>query len=369
MSGMNYSGSGTNQEIDDQPLPGYVPYLTLMFKMIATTVILLLSGWVVYTIKTTTSLHKPHNIFVANLLVSGMIAILVYSLIVCTMIISYQLGVESITSCTMTTLALLPVLVHNMSFVIIAADKALAITSPFKYRRWMKPRVVAAIVTGSWLLAVIPASYGAITSHEDVTLSIPQYGVCTSVEDDYIGYILIYISPITVNSFLAISLNIYLAKIAIQIRKQIEKQTRLSGESAEVTALKKKQRNIQRNMKPIITLLVVTLCSILRILILMVSFFVGRVFEEYKPFLQYVVVANSLYLVHLLNPITYGLYFEQVREPMMKCLKRLTRINKSNAVAPQPRRTAWMWLICPPPNCLCVTIHNRIPYLCCNTTM
>ena len=98
MSGISYSGSGTNQEIDhqDSTLPGYVPYLSLLFKIITTTVILLLSGWVVYTIKTTRSLHKPHNIFVANLLISGMIATLMYSLIVCTMMISYQLGVESL---------------------------------------------------------------------------------------------------------------------------------------------------------------------------------------------------------------------------------------------------------------------------------
>ena len=52
--------------------PGYVPYLYLMFSLIATTVILLLSGWVVYTVKTT-SLHKPYNTFVTNRLMSDMI--------------------------------------------------------------------------------------------------------------------------------------------------------------------------------------------------------------------------------------------------------------------------------------------------------
>ena len=66
MNGIYYSGSGTNQEIDDQRfvLPGYVPYLSLVFKMIATTVIFLLSGWVVYTIKTTRRLHKPQYNYV-----------------------------------------------------------------------------------------------------------------------------------------------------------------------------------------------------------------------------------------------------------------------------------------------------------------
>ena len=344
MSGISYSGSGTNQEIDhqDSTLPGYVPYLSLLFKIITTTVILLLSGWVVYTIKTTRSLHKPHNIFVANLLISGMIATLMYSLIVCTMMISYQLGVESIASCATNRFTALPVQVNRITLVMIAADKALAITSPYKYRRWMRPRVVATIVTGSWLLAIIPVVLSITTSENDVFIIVPEYGACVPAEGVYTKYIFVIAVPATVQSFLSISLNIYLSKIAIQVRKQIEKEMTLSGEGEKVTALKKKQRNIRRNMKPIITLMVVNLTNILGFLFFVVLFLFGSVLIDYQEFLQYVIMANSPYLVHLVNPITYGLYFRQVREPMMKCLKRLTRMNKVNAVAPQPRRTAWM---------------------------
>jgi len=337
MSGISYTGSGTNQEMDqDSVLPGYISYLSLLFKIITTTITLLLSGWVVYTIKITTSLHKPHNIFVANLLVSGMIATLLYSLIVCTMMISYHLGVESIASCTITNCVLLPIQVNGMSFVIIAADKVLAITSPYKYKRWMKPRVVAAIITGSWLLAVIPTALAIATVRKDSIISAPQYGACVPAQDAYIRYVLAITVPTTVQSVLTISLNIYLAITAIQVHKQIEKETKLSGESAKVDALKKRQRNIRRNMKPIITLLVVTLTNILGFLFFVVLSLVGRVFLQHQEFVQHIIVNNSLYLIHLLNPITYGLYFRQVREPMMKCLKRLTRMNKVNVVAPQP---------------------------------
>jgi len=98
---MDYSGSGTNQEIDDEGsvLLEYVPYLSLVFKLIVTAAILLLSGWVVYAIKTTRSLHKSDNIFVANLLVSGMMAALMMSVLVSIMIISFQLGVKSFITC------------------------------------------------------------------------------------------------------------------------------------------------------------------------------------------------------------------------------------------------------------------------------
>ena len=99
----SHSGSGTDQEIDQQGsvLPGYVSYLSLVFELIVTTVILLLSGWVVYTIKTTRSYTSlTIIIFVANLLVSGMIATLASCLISSTMVISFQLGVESFIGCS-----------------------------------------------------------------------------------------------------------------------------------------------------------------------------------------------------------------------------------------------------------------------------
>ena len=111
------SGSGTNQEIQvvdrGSVLPGYVPYLSLVFNLVATTVILLLSGWVVYTIKVTRSLRKPHNIFVANLLVSGMITTLSGCLIASIMIISFQLGVESFSSYFTYKFRLLPAHCHS----------------------------------------------------------------------------------------------------------------------------------------------------------------------------------------------------------------------------------------------------------------
>ena len=75
----------------------------------------------------------------------------------------------------------LPVQVNRMSLVIIAADKALAITYPYKHRRWMIPYVVAAIVTSLWLAAVIPAILSISAAvQEDIFLSVPEYGASSS---------------------------------------------------------------------------------------------------------------------------------------------------------------------------------------------
>ena len=98
-----------------------------------------------------------------------------------------------------------------------------------------------------------------------------------------------------------------------------------------MTALKKKQRRIRRNMKPIITLLVVSLGIILRFLFYMIFYMLGRIFLEYQDLLQYALITNCQYLVHLVNPIAYGLYFTEVCKPMMKCLRRVMKIDRFNS--------------------------------------
>ncbi|XP_065905050.1 adenosine receptor A2b-like [Dysidea avara] len=321
MSGMIYSGSGTNREIDDQAsvLPGYVTFLSLVFKLTATLIIVLLTAWVVYTIKTTRSLHKPDNLFVANLLISDVI----YALCVClfsgTVVIGFQLGMKDVFSCMLYKFGNLPALVTNISFVTIAADKVIAVTFPFKHKRMMTPRAIAAIISGVWLLALIP-TISSVIFNTDGVIDVPEYGACVFKGTGFIEFFVTFVAPIVVASILSVTLNIYLAVKAYQIRKQIAKETRLSGvcsQSAEVVALGRKQRNIRRNMKPIITLLVVISCSVLISLFLVPLHILG-------------------FVIAFSDVLAYGLYFRQVREPMMRCLKRSLRMNQVNSIAPQP---------------------------------
>ena len=72
------SGSAITEETvqSDVPgslLPGYFAYLSLGFKWIVTLVIFLMVGWVLATVKITRRLHKPHNIFVGNLMAACII--------------------------------------------------------------------------------------------------------------------------------------------------------------------------------------------------------------------------------------------------------------------------------------------------------
>jgi len=55
----------------------------------------------------------------------------------------------------------------------------------------------------------------------------------------------------------------------------------------------------------------------------------------YLDFMHHVVNYDISGVFHVIYPLVYGLYFKQVRQPMVACLKTLAGMNKTNLVAPQ----------------------------------
>lgn len=64
----------------------------------------------------------------------------------------------------------------------------------------------------------------------------------------------------------------------------------------------------------------------------------GSVYDEV---VKLVIGPNVGYVVMLLHPLVYGLYFKQIREPMMKLLKGALCANKLNSAVVAPE-----WLVC-----------------------
>ena len=314
ISGMDFSGSGTNQERDDQGsvLPGYAPYLSLVFKVIATTDILLLSSWVVYTIKTTRSLHKLHNIFVANLLISGMIATLIILTVHCSMIISFHLGVKPfINYCIPYKVVICgPLLVNNVSLIIIAADKVIVVTFPSLHKRIVTSCVAAAVIQGTWLIAIILTSYITIIDVDNVT-NIPEYGVCIFEGNAYIAVAYISLIPVVAAGILTIIFNIQLVVKASLVYRKIETEVKPAGtdsQSAKIATMKNKLKNITRDTKPITTILVVTACSILisQLSNISLSYLHGNNSQAHQAYVFFPNIDHLACLVF--QPPIYGLY-------------------------------------------------------------
>ena len=161
---------------------------------------------------------------------------------------------------------------------------------------------------------------------------MPEYGTCSFDVNGFIELFFVIILPGFMASILTIALNVYLSVKACQVQKQIEKETRLAGynsESENLKALKKKQRNIRRNRKPMIMLFVVISGSVFVSLFLIPLHIVRRILvnsQVYQDILDYIFFPNIEFMLQFFYVLVYGLYFKQVCEPMMRHLRRFVRI-------------------------------------------
>ena len=354
---MSGDHSGDNQETTttDDPtdyLPAYLAYLSLGFRAIFTVIIVLMAGWIIITIKTTRSLQKIHNIYVAHLMAADAISAMISLLFPGTMIIGYFSGMGDFIGCNVFRFLLFPAIIADFTFVMISVDKVIAVTFPLRYHQIMRPRVVFGIITTKWVLAIVLFIHN-LFNPEGFT-KVAMFGTCTSNDGALLPTLITHILPVFSACFLTTILNVYLTFKAYQVHKQIQEESKLSGghsrgDNDQLKALKKKQATIKKHLKPMITLLVVVVGSS-SIGLLFPLLFIPTVFLDspavYEGVIRYVVIPNVGFLALLFHPFVYGLYFKQVREPMMRLLKRITCPCKckSAAVAPQPQRNRINWL-------------------------
>ena len=154
------SGSGTIQDTNDElttipdyALPSFLIYLSLEFKLITTMIILLMAGLVLATIKTTRRLNKPHNIFVANLMVTDIILAVISLFQQSVMMVGFITGKGDFIPCNVFHFLLSPAVEMYFTLFLISADKIIAIVYPLRYKQIMMPRVGVYAITASWVLA------------------------------------------------------------------------------------------------------------------------------------------------------------------------------------------------------------------------
>ena len=274
-----------------------------------------------------------------------MITTLTDCLMSASMIISYALGVEYYIGCFMMKSRLAPYYVTILSLVIIAVDKLIALayikTYPFKYKKIMTPRVVAATITGSWLISVIPAAW-SITFNVDGIVDVPQYGICLVGGDALIEGIFIFIIPTLLSSALLTAiLNICFAIKSYQVHKRLQREVNSAGSNSQSNSIKllmKKQRDIKLMKKSIKALVVIVFGSVGIPLVVVPLIIWGRFFVEsevYQDIADYVISMNIGFVIRIFHPLVYGMHFKQIREPMGRWLRRCVKMNKVNSVAPQ----------------------------------
>ena len=351
MSGDHFGSNQETTTTNDHTvhLPAYLAYLSVGFKAIFTIAIVVMASWIIVTIKTTRSLHKIHNIFVAHLMATDIVHVLIR--IVLTGIIIIGTDEEDYIGCHVSYFFLFPLAVVYLTYVTISADKVIAIIFPLRHHQIMKPRVVFGIIITKWALAIVLFSHHLFNSNGFT--KIAKFGICSLKGGPTLVSFMTSTLPVFFACFLTAILNIYLTVKAYQVHKQIQEESKLSGGHTEdnnrLKALKKKQATVKKHRKPMITLLVVVLGTASFGLLTPLLIIPTVLLESpavYVKVMQYVVGPNIIYFSLLLHPFVYGLYFKQVREPMMRLLKRITRLCrcKSATVSPEPQRSRITWM-------------------------
>ena len=348
MSG-DYSGSNqVTTATDDHSvhLPTYLSYLSLGFRVISTVIIILMAGWVIITIRTTRSLHKSHNIFIAHLMAIDIMLAVTSTLLSGAMMIGYFTGMGDFIGCNVYIFMHYPTGVVIFTFLVMSIDKVIALTLPLRHRAIMKPWVVCGVIIAKHILAIIMYAKDLFDSYT----KIAQFGACT--RNDSTVHLITITIPMLLACLITISLDVFLTIKAYQLHKKIQEESKLSGHSrdnGQLKALKKKEATIKKNLKPVITLLVVVMGNSFFGLLFGILFIPAVLLDSptvYKSVVRYVITPNLGYVVSLIHPFAYALYFKQVREPVMRLLKRITCPCKckSAAVAPQPQRNRINWL-------------------------
>ena len=348
-------GSGqenvTTADDPDVWLPAYLAYLSLAFKIISTVIIMLMACWVILTIKTTRSLHKTHNIYVAYLMAIDVMIAFTGTVLSGAMMIGYFTGLGDFIGCNVFVFMLYPAGIVFFTFLVMSMDKVIAITFPFKHREIMKPRVVFGIIVIKHILVILINIRNLFAS--DGYTKVAQFGTCTRNDSGLLETLITFTIPMFSACLITVFLDVYLTIKAYQIRKQIQVQNKLSGghggENDQVKTLRKKEANIRKHLKPLITLLVVVMGNSFVGLLFPILFVSAALLESptvYESVVRYIIAPNVGYIIFLLHPFAYALYFKQVREPMMRLLKRITCPCKckSSAVAPLPQRNRINWL-------------------------
>ena len=338
------SGSGQEAMIINHPdihLPAYLAYLSLGFKAISTVIIILMACWVILTIKTTRSLHKTHNIYVAHLMAVDAILAFTGTSLSGAMMIGYFTGLGDFIGCNVFSFMLYPIAVVYLTFLVMSIDKVVAITYPFKHREIMTPQVVCGIIAFKHILAVSMYTRNLFSSN---FTKVAQFGTCTRNDSEIVENLITISIPLFSTCFITVFLDVYLTVKAYQVHKQIQEESKLSGGHTEnndqLKSLKKKEDTIKKHLKPVITLMVAVMGNSFIGLLFPILFVSATLLESptlYEKIVRYIVAPNIGYLTFLLHPFAYALYFKQVREPMMRLLQRITRPCKckSAAVAPE----------------------------------
>ena len=278
-------------------------------------------------------------------MVSDILGVAILTLVSTVMMVSYIIGMQEPFKCDVLSFLQFPLFIIMYTFVMISADKFIAIKYALRYKAIVTHRRVCQVIGAGWIIALLirftRLVYELIVGVEYDKSS--QFGYCSAKQGLHLLSFLTSVIPVVLAFFITIALDIYLSIKAYQMYKKIQKE---NGERKQVS--KDKLNKLFREFKPMITLLV-TILGTTTIPVIITIIYASTQTVERISFVENVILPNSGYLVLSLHPLVYGLYFRKIRQPLCRKFKRMAQSFKftssvSLSQAPNGRSTRIAWM-------------------------
>ncbi|XP_065915695.1 glucose-dependent insulinotropic receptor-like [Dysidea avara] len=338
----NETSNGTS--VFDLPL--YSSYLILIFRVVATlfiTITNMLAFSVVSKIRTQ-PLVNNYKIFTINLLVSGMLTALLYTIQTGGMIISYIVDVEDPFRCDVLTFTLSTLEVTAFNYLLISADKAVTIIYGARYFVTVTNKLRYLAIAIVWIIAF---AIGIIKLFDGESyIKTSQYGACIPTSNSFISVLLTFTLPLSLAFLTAFALDVYLIRKAFHLQKQQIYEIQCCGTSDEPcnTGLLERLRNarqtVAQHFKQIKGLIIAILTtSWLGILLPILYITVEEPRHDptiYDFLVEDLFIPNIIYIYLIINSLVCSLCYKHIRQPLFTMVKKWSRCGqlRDNIVSP-----------------------------------
>lgn len=312
----NQSFSSNGTFIEEIPL--FVTYLYMVVLLMVSIVVIIPAAMVINVIWWTAELHRKYYFFVANLLATDIITVIVRTAIRYFILILYLLDLNSDSDNFMIKYLVFPLfpltaLMTILLPITVAMERMIVIAFPYRHRSILTTKRVIGILVAMWGLSLILTITIAIIVPVDIVWTVgPAYH--GSISPFFI------LCRLTATVCIIVANVFLLYKVVISNRKA--KENEKLGNEEEANRFQKLVQLLCAQAKPTTTLLLVGGIDVIgNILLSFINIMIIRVVEPNVAIYLYHFFFYPLITALLLShSLTYGLYMKKIRSRLPTCI-------------------------------------------------
>ena len=304
-------------------------YLWFIILLISIPATIIPPAVIIHIIRKTEELHTNYSLFLVNLLIGDTLITINYCF-GATIIVLYLLNIRVYISDIAYIIITIPRVAIQYSFVLLAIDRVVGVAFPYCYRNIMKPKVVYALITSVWIVAV--ALLFLVTIILGSPILVWQFGSFRP-PSGLLGVFTLFVFPQVTSAILIVGTNAYLHRTIIQSRKKLDNNLKLSGKDEhKVTRLQRLIHNLQMQLESSLPVFVLggvdCLFNVLRNVIFALAialYFPSIDVTSFGYFVHFIILLMEHCQI-IFHSITYGIYQKTVRKKLRNYYKQFQRM-------------------------------------------